>query len=221
MSTPVKISYAEKLTELRENLKQMLPQNIVEIFDADATAQQNKHHTILKLNKGDKAPNFSLVNHLGNPITLFNLLQKNKVVLVFYRGTWCPYCNLQLAHYQADLKKIKALGAELIAISPQTPDESLSIKEKNELQFDVLSDNGNNVAKHYTTIFKNDPALLAAMAELGYDFDSYYADNSREIPVPAVFIIDQNGTISFAETTGGDYRKRVDSTHIINHLKNN
>ena len=83
-----------------------------------------------------------------------------------------------LAQYQQILPQLKELGASLIAISPQTPDESLNIKEKNKLQFEVLSDNGNIVSRQYTTIFKYGDKPLAAMAELGFDYDSFYADYS-------------------------------------------
>ena len=141
--------------------------------------------------------------------------------MTFYRGTWCPYCNLQLNQYQQALPSIKNAGAQLVAISPQTPDESLNIKEKNELQFEVLSDNGNIVARQYTTVFKNGEEPINTMTALGFDFDAHYSDDSREIPVPAVFIIEQNGTISFAKTAGGDYRNRVEAADIINALKNN
>ena len=107
----------------------------------------------------------------------------------------------------------------IVAISPQTPDESLNIKEKNELDFEVLSDNGNIVARKYTNVFKNADAPLNAMTELGFNFDGYYSDDSRELPVPAVFIIEEDATISFAESLGGDYRNRVEVSEIINALK--
>ena len=92
------------------------------------------------------------------------------------------------------MKDIENLGAELIAISSQTPDESLSIKEKNNLEYEVLSDNGNLVAKLYTTVFKNSEAPLQEMKNLGFDFDGFYGNDSKEIPVPAVFVIEQDGT---------------------------
>ncbi len=213
-------SYFEGLKELRANLSNMLPAEALQVFDKDAKALQKKHVSILKLNKGDKAPDFSLSNATGETIKLSDLLENGKVVLTFYRGTWCPYCNLQLNRYQQALSEIQDAGAQLVAISPQTPNESLNIKEKNELQFEVLSDNGNIVARQYTTVFKNDDTPINTMAALGFDFDAHYSDDSKEIPIPAVFIISQDGTISFASTEGGDYRNRVEVSTIINALKN-
>ena len=213
-------SYRESLSELNENLSSMLPETALEVFGADAESLQNEHNSVLKLQIGDTAPDFTLSNAVNESINLYETLKSNRVVLTFYRGTWCPYCNLTLNQYQAILSEIKKAGGTLIAISPQTPDESLSIKEKNELQFEVLSDNGNIIAKQFTTVHANPEKSQIAMAELGYDFNSYYSDEDSEIPVPAVFIIEQDGTISFAKSEGGDYRNRVEPSEIINALNN-
>jgi len=211
-------SYKDGINELRSQLNEMLPSDALATFDNDAKQLGNTHTSILKLNIGDKAPDFSLVNAVGETVRLNDFLQKGKVVLTFYRGTWCPYCNLQLNQYQQILNEIKEKGASLIAISSQTPDSSLSIKETNELEFEVLSDNGNIVARQFTTIFKNGDAPIQAMTDLGYDYDGFYGDDSREIPVPAVFIIDQNGILTFAKTEGGDYRNRIEANEILNNL---
>ncbi|MGB0166522.1 MAG: peroxiredoxin-like family protein [Luteibaculum sp.] len=213
-------SYAEGLTELQQNLENMLPTQVLEVFSKDAAKLEKKHASILKLTEGETAPNFTLSNALGESINLSSLLKKGKVVLTFYRGTWCPYCNLQLNQYQQALEEIHALGAELVGVSPQTPDESLSMQEKNNLQFQVLSDNGNLVTRKFTTVFKNGHEPIEAMKSLGIDFSAHYADDSNEIPVPAVFIIEQDGKISFAKTNGGDYRSRIEVQEILDALKN-
>ena len=212
-------SYQENLKDLRTNLETMLPKDALNIFDTDAENLQLNHKSILKLQVGEKAPDFSLSNAADKTIKLSDLLKKGKVVLTFYRGSWCPYCNLQLAHYQKTLNEIHDLGAELVAISPQTPDESLNVKEKNELAFEVLSDNGNIVARKYTTVFKNADAPVNTMTELGFDFDAHYSDDSRELPIPAVFVINTDATVLFAKSLGGDYRNRVEVSEIINALK--
>ncbi|USD26161.1 MULTISPECIES: peroxiredoxin-like family protein [Flagellimonas] len=215
-----KKSYQENLKDLRDNLGNMLPKEALAIFDNDAESLQVNHNSILKLQEGEKAPDFSLTNAKDKTVRLSELLKKEKVVLTFYRGSWCPYCNLQLSHYQKSLDEIHDLGAELVAISSQTPDESLNVKEKNELNFEVLSDNGNMVARQYTTVFKNADAPVNTMTELGFDFDAHYSDDSRELPIPAVFVIEKDSTVSFAKSLGGDYRNRVEASEIINHLKN-
>ena len=211
-------SYTGGLKELRENLKSMLPEEALAKFDRDAEQLEKTHQSTLKLKEGDQVPDFTLVNAVGDQVSLKELLTKGKVVLTFYRGTWCPYCSLQLVQYQQVLDEILSLGAKLVAISPQTPDESMNIKEKNELKFEVLSDVGNLVARQYTTVFRNGDVPVNTMTELGFDFDAHYGDDSREIPVPAVFIIDTDKKVLFAKTIGGDYRNRVEAQEILDAL---
>ena len=220
MSIEIKLSYQEELRNLRKQLQEALPESSINIFDQDAENLEKDHEKILKLKAGDVAKDFTLTNALGNTVNLFNMLDKSRVVLVFYRGTWCPYCNLALSMYQKYLEDFNAHNATLVAVSGQTPDESLSFKEKNELAFEVLSDNGNMVANLYTTVFRNSETALNEMENLGFSFDSFYGNDSKEIPVPAVFIIEQNGDISFARSEGGDYRNRTDASEILESLKN-
>ncbi|MEL7004198.1 MAG: peroxiredoxin-like family protein [Bacteroidota bacterium] len=196
----------------------MLPADALEVFNADAEALHQVYTSILRLQEGDKAPDFTLSNAINESVSLYEALKTNRVVLTFYRGTWCPYCNLALHQYQSILPEIEGAGAKLMAISPQTPDDSMTMKEKNELQFEVLSDNGNIVAKQFTTVHANPEKSLEKMNELGFDYDSYYSDENSEIPVPATFIIEMDATISFAKSEGADYRSRVEPTEIINAL---
>jgi len=219
MNTKQIPSYNEGLEALKSNLSEMLPSHALDVWNADAEELGKNHNSILKLQPGDTAPNFTLSNAINETVTLYDVLKNQRVVLTFYRGTWCPYCNLVLNQYQTILPKMKEEGAVLIAISPQTPDNSLSIKEKNSLEFEILSDNGNIVTKQFTTVHKNPEKSLAKMSELGFDYDSFYADEGSEIPVPATFVIEQDGKISFAKTEGGDYRNRVEASDILNALK--
>lgn len=211
-------SYSLGLKVLRTNLKEMLPAHSLATFDQDAEALQATHTEILKLKIGDKAPDFSLTNAIGEELSLYNQLEKSRVILTFYRGVWCPYCNLQLAQYQQVLPELEELGVKLWAISPQTPDHSLSMKEKNELAFEVLSDGDNKVARQFTTVFENGQEPIAAMSDLGYDFSSFNVNGQLEIPVPATFIVEQDGRISFAESEGGDYRNRVEAAMLLQAL---
>jgi len=211
-------SYKESARNLINQLGTMIPEKQLVVFNNDVELLAEKYISPLKLKKGDKAPLFSLPNAEGNSINLEELLQQGSVVLVFYRGIWCPYCNLQLSQYQQILPQIKEAGAKLVAVSPMTSDNSLSLVEKDELQFEVLSDEGNKVARQFTTVFKNDNATIQAMEELGYDFRGFYGDDSDKIPVPATFVIAQDGTLLFASSGGGDYRERVEPQEILDVL---
>ena len=148
-------SYRNNVNGLIEQLGEMLPADKFAIFNNDAGQFAEKYASPLKLAKGDKAPLFSLPNASAETISLEKLLAQGPVVLVFYRGVWCPYCNLELKTYQQILPQIKQAGASLVAISPMTPDNSVQMKDSNELQFEVLSDVGNQVARQFTTVLKN------------------------------------------------------------------
>jgi len=211
-------SYKDGLKGLVKQLEEMLPEDKLAIFNHDAKHLGKLYPSPLKLSKGDKASLFSLPNAVGESISLGKLLENSKVVLTFYRGLWCPYCNLQLKMYQQILPEIKAAGAQLVAVSPMSPDSSVHMKETNELQFEVLSDTESKIAAKYTTVFENPQTSIQAMSELGYDFHSFYDDNSAKLPVPSTFVIDKDGTILFAESTGGDYRQRVEPIQILNAL---
>ena len=211
-------SYQESLQELVGNLGNMLPPEKFAVFNKDAARLAKEFPSPLKLNKGDKAPLFSLPNANGKTISIENHLKKGPVVLTFYRGVWCPYCNLQLKNYQQILPLILEAGANLVAVSPMTPDLSLNMKDTNALEFEVLSDVGNKVALQFTTVFNNSDASIQAMKDLGYDFFSFYDDDSAELPVPATFVIGQDRTILLASSGGGDYRERVEPKAIIDAL---
>ena len=212
-------NYKSGLAEPRGNLTGMLPADVLAIFDKDAGQLAADYASPLKVNAGDKAPDFTLSDATGEPVKLSDVLAEGPAVLTFYRGTWCPYCNLQLSQLQAALSEVSGLGAKLVAVSPQTPDESLTLKEKLGLEYHVLSDIGNQVARQYTAVFRNGDTPVETMTALGIDFDGHYADDSRELPVPAVFVIEQDGTVAFAASEGGDYRERVEPSEVVAALK--
>jgi peroxiredoxin len=211
-------SYRENLKTLMQQLGQMLPGEKLAVFNNDARQLGENLPSPLRLKAGDKAADFTLPNATGKSVNLHELLQKGSVVLTFYRGVWCPYCNLQLKNYQQILPQLRQARAQLVAVSPMTPDHSLQMQNTNELEFEVLSDVGNQVARRYTTVFTNPQSSIQAMAELGYDFHQFYADKTAELPVPATFVIAANGVIQFAQSEGGDYRERVEPRAILQAL---
>ncbi len=170
------------------------------------------------LQEGDRAPDFALPNPNGQTVSLENKLKKGTVVLTFYRGGWCPFCNLQLRAYQQVLNEIKYLGASLIAISPETPDNSLNTKEKNELEFEVLSDRGNEVAQQYGLVFVTPKAHQQAHHELNIPLPAINGDDSWTIPIPATYVIDTDSTIIWTHTDP-NYRLRAEPEAILNALQ--
>jgi peroxiredoxin len=208
-------SYAEALPAFYDYLKSVVPAKSLDVFYADADLLASDHPATLPLQPADVAPEFQLMNATGQTVNLLKLLKKGPVVLVFYRGLWCPFCNLQLNIYQRMLPQIQALGATLVAISGQIPDDSLTMKEKNGLEFEVLSDPHFEVSSHYTTIHTMPGGSIEEMKKFGRTYESFYGADSRQLLVPAVYVIGQDGRIVFARSEGGDYRKRIEPTEII------
>jgi peroxiredoxin len=169
---------------------------------------------IRTLNVGDIAADFTLTNAIGKPINLREQLAKGTVILTFYRGGWCPYCNLELRAYQQLLPQIQALGASLIAVSPQTPDASLSTAEKNNLEFDVLSDVGSKVAQAYGIAFSLPDELRKLYTELGHALPDVNGTDDWVLPVPATFIINQQRKVILAHIDV-DYRNRLEPEAAI------
>ncbi len=212
-------SYSENLEELVGQLKGMFPEDKFKVFNDDANRLARNYQSPLVLKKGDKAPLFELPNAQGKPVSMADLLAKGPVVLTFYRGAWCPYCNLHLKLLQQVIPEMAKVNASMVAISPMNPDSSQAIIEANELQFEVLSDAGNKIARQYTQVFRNADESINAMSDLGYDFYSFYDDRTAELPVSATFIISSDGIVSFAESEGGDYRLRTEPAKILQALK--
>ncbi len=168
-------------------------------------------------NVGDQAPGFTLENHSGESVSLSGLLEQGPVVLVWYRGGWCPYCNLTLAAYQQRLEEIRGLGATLVALSPELPDKSLSTAQKSELQFEVLSDVGNEVAREYGVVFKLTEGVQANY-EQAFVLSEFNGDDSGELPLAATYVIDRDGVIRWA-FLDADYRNRAEPADVIKALQ--
>ncbi|SCB76557.1 Peroxiredoxin [Chitinophaga costaii] len=212
-------AYKEAYVTLRSEMNNSYPAESLKLWDNDAMRMDKELKDLLKLKVGDTAPMFELPNATGKRISLKDYLVNGPVVITFYRGVWCPYCNLALSTYQRILKQIKSYGANLFAISPQLPDHSLSTKEKNKLEFEVLSDPYNGVAKQYVQTFINAEASTSEALKLGVDFSSFNDGDIVELPVPAVYIIGQDEKIAFAKSEGADYRHRVEPAEILAALK--
>lgn len=166
---------------------------------------------------GDLAPDFQLNNALGNPVKLSDYLSQGYVVLTWYRGGWCPYCNLTLHALQEELPNFKLHGANLIALTPELPDESISTAEKHELEFEVLSDVGNQVAKSYGIVFQLTDEV-ADMYNESFGLNAHNGDTSNALPLAATYIINPAGEIVYA-FMDADYRNRAEPSELTEFLK--
>ena len=170
------------------------------------------------INVGDKAPEFNLPDIHGNQTKLSDLLKQGPVVINYYRGGWCPFCSLELKAYQNLLPEIKAAGGILVGISPEAPDHSLSTAEKFTLEFEVLSDWSNDVAGKYGLVFELEPAIREIYTSFGFELPEINGDDSWTLPIPAVYVVDQDGTVVWADVNA-NYTERAEPADVLQALK--
>lgn len=170
------------------------------------------------LKAGAQAPDFTLPNAVGRPVNLDKALSSGPVVVTFYRGIWCPYCSLQLKAYQKILPEILRLGGSLIAISPQRPDQSQATLLKNFLQYEVLSDLGNQVARQFGLVYQVPAAVRDIYRSFGTDLPAFNGDSSWELPIPGTFVIgaERRILLSYADS---DPRNRLEPATIVEALE--
>ncbi|NET37895.1 MAG: AhpC/TSA family protein [Cyanothece sp. SIO1E1] len=212
------MTLTQDLIELRNQFLGTVPDDVKAVMSKATEELANSGLTDRSLKVGDKVPNFSLPNATGATVAIQELLQAGPVVIAFYRGQWCPYCNLELRALQQALPQIQAQGATLVTISPQTPDNSLSTQEKNELTFEVLSDAGNEVAKDFGIVFTLPEELRPIYENFGIDVPAHNGNDTFELPISATYVVAPNGSVIHAFVEA-DYTKRLDPVDIVAALK--
>ncbi len=209
----------DEIANYQEAFKKKAPLEIQEIMlkATKKLAEQSISKNALKV--GDIIPNIKLPNALGKEVSLYQTLEENDFAVVsFYRGVWCSYCNLELKALQEKNDELNSLGAKLIAVSPQSPDASLSTKEKNELAFEVLSDNENVIAKEYGLVFSLAEELRPIYLSFNIDIPANNNEDSYELPMPATYVINKNKEIIFS-FVNEDYTKRCEPQDVIDAIK--
>lgn len=211
------LTQRQALENRKSNFNQRADEKTKETYKEGLDAVLNSGILDSALNVGDIAPDFTLKNALGEEVSLKDYLKEGPVVLSWYRGGWCPYCNINLHYLQEELPNFQAEGANLIALTPETPDESISTAEKHELQFEVLSDLENKIGKKYGIVFQ----LTDEVAEIyneKFNLNQHNGDNSNELPLAATYVIDTDGTIVYA-FLDYDYRNRAEPSEITTFLQ--
>ena len=209
----------EQLSELTKQIKAKAPAEIFGTYAEerqilDATADRSSF-----VKAGDTVRPLTLLDATGAAVDLSGLWAAGPAVIVFYRGAWCPYCNLALRTYQIEvLPELDKLGGKLVAISPQVPDGSLSAKETSELTFTVLSDVGNELARSLGITHISSDKVRAAGLSHGNDLGKVNGTGEWELPHPTVLIVDRGGTVVFADVRV-DYTTRTDPAEILAALR--
>jgi peroxiredoxin len=212
------MSLKEQLAEYRAGWFKRVPAERQAIMERHIAELRNG---IAKraMKTGSRAPAIVLGNAKGDTVDVGALLKDGPVIVTFYRGGWCPYCNLELRAFQQVLPDIKAAGASLVAISPEKPDDTLSTAEKNALTFEVLSDVGQKVGRAFGLVYEFSDELKSAYKGFGLDIPGKNGVGEEwALPISATYVIDRDGVIIYAHTDA-DYRDRADPRDILELVK--
>ena len=208
------MSLKDQLSQQRDAVIEQLPDDVVDVV---MRTTQELHDSGIE----DRAPkvgegfkSFELPNQAGKLRSLDELLQHGPVVVTFYRGGWCPYCNLELRAYQEVLSQITAAGATLVAITPELPDESLSTSEKNELQFQVLTDKDAAYSRELGLVFTLPEELRPIYDGFGIDLEKHNGEGQFDLPLAATFVIGVDGKVAFSFATA-DYTQRAEPSDVV------
>jgi peroxiredoxin len=210
---------AEQVNEVKAAAAAQLPEEVVAVFAADQAALVAGGVPAGAVSVGDTLVEFALPDATGHTRTLQELTENGPAVIVFYRGGWCPYCNVMLRTYQRDLlPQLSEYSARLVAISPETPDATLTTQEKHELTYAVLSDTGAGLAASLGITFDPAVASLSAQRQLGVDIRTTRADGDTVLPMPTVLIVDRDHVVRFVDIHP-DYTGRTEVQEILAALR--
>lgn len=212
-------SVTAELNATRDHYRnKVIPAAALELIDREIEAIGRSGILAKSLKAGDVAHDFILPNQQGSPVRLYDLLQSGSVVLTFYRGGWCPYCNIALRGLERYKDQFAQKSAQLVAVSPQLPDNSLSTAEMNALSFNVLSDVGNRIADTYGIVFTVSPDLAKLYQSFGHGLDTVNGEGgAHNLPAPATFVIGQDRIVRLAYVEA-DYTTRLDPEEALRAL---
>jgi peroxiredoxin len=207
-------TFAEQRDEFNARLAEQAPAEVLEGFARIIADQAAVDYAARAPKVGERAPDFTLRDQLGRQLSLAGELEHGPAVLIFYRGEWCPYCNMMLRSYGMRAADFSERGARLMAVSPQTPDNSLTMAEKHSLEFPVLSDEGGEVIGAYGLKYDVEGHSRELLAATGSDVAKFNGNGGWILPAPAVFVIDRTGVVRFARVNG-DYTQRVEPDEAL------
>jgi len=205
---------ADQLSSVFDGFQKNAPGPVKEAIIKATTDFKTSYDPSTAIQVGDTLPEFALSDAVGKQVSSTELLSQGALLITFYRGEWCPFCNLALAALQKHLDDFKAKGVSLVAISPELPNTSLSTAEKHALKFPVLSDVGNKYAQQLGIVFQQPDALRPVFDNFGNDLKKRNGDDSFAVPIPATLLVDKNGVVrnTFVEP---DYTKRLEPSTAL------
>lgn len=212
------MSLNKQLSAFKKETDEETPADILEKMAEGSRAVEVSRITASAKQAGEKMEMFTLSTVKGGEVALIDLVKDGPVVINFYRGSWCPYCNMELLALQGHLSEIKNLGAQLIAISPERPDDSLTAVEKSELEFDVLHDPDNTLARKLGLVFEVPENLVPIYKEWDIDIKQSNDAEKHELPLASTFIVNTDGIVKYV-FHNADYTVRMEPEAIVEQLK--
>jgi len=201
----------------RQFLAQAKPQ-VVERVETAMAEIASLHPAGQVLGAGATAPDFERPEIRGGRVRLSRLLRRGPVILAFYRGSWCPFCNLELRAWQHHLDGVRALGGEILAVAPEAADNTLAGARENGIDFPVVTDANQEVAARYGALFELPPAARELQTLLDAPLDRLNADGTWRLPVPATFVIDTHRVIRWSHAHD-DYSRRAEPYEVLDALE--
>ncbi|MCJ7933261.1 MAG: AhpC/TSA family protein [Chryseobacterium sp.] len=208
---------ATQIEQLNKELFSQLPKAMAEAFEQSIEEVKTKGIEENSIQIGEQIPAFSLPNIFGQQISSDEILKNGKMMIAFYRGSWCPYCNLELKYLQDNLSRLRNKNITLVAVSPEGPEYSSMMAEKNNLEFEVLTDADNGFAQKLGIVFQLQDFVLLHYQNLGIDLLKFNKNTENTLPVPAVFVIDENRKVRY-KFLDVNYMNQVDVEDLIQAL---
>lgn len=207
----------EIFAERKQLIAQYVPQEIQAVHEQVIAELRDRGISKRALAVGAKAPSFELNDHNGMTVSSAGILKRDRLVICFFRGRWCPFCVGQLEGMNRILPQIRDAGAELVAISPQTVQQSFFMADQHRLGFPLLSDAGNQVARQFGLVYRVPDYQQAIYRRTFVNLPFINGDESRELAIPAVYVIDRDGTVLFA-AVNPDYKERPEPDEVLGQL---
>ena len=208
---------ATQIQQFNIELAAQVPQEVLEAFGKSIEDLKTKNIEEKSIKIGETIPNFSLKNAKNEVVNSSDILKNGKMIIAFYRGSWCPYCNLELKALQEKISEFKEKNATLVAISPQSPDNNLTVIEKHHLTFEVLTDKDNVFAKQLGIVFELQDFVLPYYHALGIDLSSFNENTNNSLPIPAVFVVNESSKIIY-KFADANYMNRIDIDELLKTL---
>lgn len=210
------VSLASRLRDTVDHLTEIAPADLLAVFGAEQQRLAATDDPTGRVQVGDALPHTTLRDSTGGLVAVPG---GRPAVIVFYRGAWCPYCNVALAAYERELlPELRERDVELVAISPQGPDGSLTIAEKNDLSFAVLTDAGGEYARHLGLAFELADDVKAAQLAFGNDFTAINSGGEWALPKPTVLVVDGAGIVRFIDVRP-DYTERTEPAEVLDAVR--